>query len=404
MAQYSVLSGESVYDIAVKLYGDAPLGIQDLLTQNVIDLDDTELFGTVLTYTEGLSRQKPVFPVITVTRPQAPYTIRYLQSHYDLAIQLYGDISKIGNILNYFPNLDTDIPQGSQIEVPEQDDPIAVYFKEKSIIVATVPVPPPPVPPFAFDPDYQGVLDYADSQGYTLPSAAQQLKQNQLVLDLKAAGIWTELDILYVFATDGDSDYAKINWINPGTFTQTQVGTVTFTMSIGFSGNAVNGYFNNGWVPSTHAIKYTQNDACVFTYIANEVLSSGKIDFGANSGIADPSTQLNSRDASNQHRVRINTSTAVSRGTGVTSQGFYQLQRTASNVSKIFKDGVQVGVDITSISAGLPNRFIPSFANNNNGTIGGFSDRQQGIYGAGSSLSGNESAFNTIWDDYFTSL
>ena len=40
-----------------------------------------------------------------------------------------------------------------------------------------------------FDADYQAVLNYATTQGYTLPSAGQQTLQNQLVVDLKAGGI-----------------------------------------------------------------------------------------------------------------------------------------------------------------------------------------------------------------------
>jgi hypothetical protein len=54
-----------------------------------------------------------------------------------------------------------------------------------------------------FDADYQAVLDYATTQGYTLPSAGQQTLQNQLVVDLKAGGIWSKLDTFGVFATDG---------------------------------------------------------------------------------------------------------------------------------------------------------------------------------------------------------
>jgi hypothetical protein len=42
-----------------------------------------------------------------------------------------------------------------------------------------------------FDADYQAVLDYATTQGYTLPSAGQQTLQNQLVVDLKDGGIWS---------------------------------------------------------------------------------------------------------------------------------------------------------------------------------------------------------------------
>jgi hypothetical protein len=49
----------------------------------------------------------------------------------------------------------------------------------------------------AFDADYQAVLDYATSQGYTLPSTGQQTLQNQLVVDLKAGGIWSKLRYIW---------------------------------------------------------------------------------------------------------------------------------------------------------------------------------------------------------------
>lgn len=138
MAVYNPLSQENIYDIAAKLYGDTALGISDILGQNpTLNIDDVDLFGTPITYTIGLKREKPVFPVIEVFRPGEPYTTRLLQSAYDLAIQLYGDISKIGNILNYFPNLDTNIPVGSSLTIEEQTDPIAVFFKDKGIIVST---------------------------------------------------------------------------------------------------------------------------------------------------------------------------------------------------------------------------------------------------------------------------
>jgi hypothetical protein len=86
--------------------------------------------------------------------------------------------------------------------------------------------------PFAFmasqeagvDPDYQAILDYATTQGYTLPSEGQQTLQNTLVTSLKSSGIWSELDFLYIMATDGDSNYARINWSNPGTFQLADVG------------------------------------------------------------------------------------------------------------------------------------------------------------------------------------
>ena len=60
----------------------------------------------------------------------------------------------------------------------------------------------------SYDSDYQAVLDYATTQGYTLPSSGQQTLQNQLVADLKDAGVWSKLDTFAVFATDGNEDFA----------------------------------------------------------------------------------------------------------------------------------------------------------------------------------------------------
>ena len=54
---------------------------------------------------------------------------------------------------------------------------------------------------FAFDPDYQAVLDRGTTLGYTLPSSAQQILQNAVVVSLKADGVWSKLDLFYVWAT-----------------------------------------------------------------------------------------------------------------------------------------------------------------------------------------------------------
>jgi hypothetical protein len=112
---------------------------------------------------------------------------------------------------------------------------------------------------FAFDADYQAVLDYANTQGYTLPSAGQQTLQNQLVVDLKAGGIWSKLDTFGVFATDGDSDFALIDWIRLSQYTA--VNSPTFTTNQGFTGNGTSSYIDTNFNPSTSGVNYTLNDA-----------------------------------------------------------------------------------------------------------------------------------------------
>ena len=117
--------------------------------------------------------------------------------------------------------------------------------------------------PSAFDADYQAVLDRSTALGYTAPSAAQQTLQNTLVEDLKTAGVWSKLDVFYVFATDGDSNYATLNWKAPSNFQLTKTNSPTFTANEGFaqSGTA---YLDTNFELSTDAVQYTQDDAGVF--------------------------------------------------------------------------------------------------------------------------------------------
>jgi hypothetical protein len=114
-----------------------------------------------------------------------------------------------------------------------------------------------------FDADYQAVLDYAATQGYTLPSAAQQTLQNTLVEDLKTAGVWSKLDTFAIFATDGDSDFALIDWKRLTDYTA--VNSPTFTINVGFNTNGTSSYINANYNPSTSAVNYLLNDACFGT-------------------------------------------------------------------------------------------------------------------------------------------
>jgi hypothetical protein len=118
------------------------------------------------------------------------------------------------------------------------------------------------------DPDYQAVLDYATTQGYTLPSSSQQTLQNQLVLDLKSAGIWSKLDTFAVFATDGDSDFALIDWIRVTDYTA--VNSPTFTTNKGFESDGVSAYIDTNWNLSTDTVNYQQDDAGILIGVTDQ--------------------------------------------------------------------------------------------------------------------------------------
>jgi hypothetical protein len=109
------------------------------------------------------------------------------------------------------------------------------------------------------DADYKAILDYATAQGYTLPSSGQQTLQNQLVVDLKNGGIWAKLDTFAVFATDGDSDFALIDWKRLSDYTA--INSPTFTTNQGFQGDGISAYIDSNFNPSTSGVNYTLNSA-----------------------------------------------------------------------------------------------------------------------------------------------
>lgn len=102
--QYVVKDGLSIYDVAVLLYGDAQYSVK-LCNDNGITITDT-IVGLTLTYDENI-RSQQIINNTQKTYVQVPiddnYTIRELQSNYDLCLQFgygfdrYGDfLTKVG--------------------------------------------------------------------------------------------------------------------------------------------------------------------------------------------------------------------------------------------------------------------------------------------------------------------
>jgi hypothetical protein len=157
------------------------------------------------------------------------------------------------------------------------------------------------IPVLGFDVDYQAILNYAIIQGYTLPSASQQLLQNQLVLDLKAGGIWSKLDTFAIFATDGSSDFALIDWKRLSLYTA--FNSPTFTANEGFEGNGTSSYIDLNYETITDWVNVSQDNVCLFTNnLANTSVSLVV-------GSASPYVQMTFQNASNNFSTRLHSAT-----------------------------------------------------------------------------------------------
>lgn len=191
-----------------------------------------------------------------------------------------------------------------------------------------------------FDADYQAILDYATTQGYTLPSASQQILQNQLMVDLKSGGIWSKLDTFAVFATDGNSDFALIDWKRLTQYTA--VNSPTFTTNQGFQGNGTSSYIDTNFNPRTQGVNYTQDNACFGGWRFNNINSTSSRFMGA--------TIIITIREDNQTVHRINAAVNLSSSLDGSGIGLRVLNRTNSNdVQMIVDNALQTSTQTSTL-------------------------------------------------------
>lgn len=243
-------------------------------------------------------------------------------------------------------------------------------------------------PAHAFTTEYQAILNRATALGYTKPSAAQQVKQNQLIVDLKAAGIWTQLDVFYVFATDGSSDFATLNWINPLLYQCSKVNSPTFTANQGFAGNGTTSNISSSFNFST-AAHFSVNSACVGVFIY-QTPPLGYAIFGS-------SSTVNIRGVYSSATIqRMNSATNGS--LNMTNAGYFALDRSDANTLNGYNPNKLTTSELsTGITSGTLD-FMKIFSNN-------YSPVGISMGYVSSSLSATlHSLFNSSFNTYKTSL
>lgn len=249
-----------------------------------------------------------------------------------------------------------------------------------------------------FDADYQAVLNYATSQGYTLPSAGQQTLQNQLLLDLKNAGIWNKLDSFRVYATNGSSSYALIDWKR--LVLCTAVNSPTFTTNVGYKGDGTSSYINSNFTPSTNGVNYSLDSASIFAYVSS-VRTSGQIQ--AYQGLFFGSSWILLSAGTNAiGESYVNSVSGVSNV--ITGIGFQIVNRTNSTTQNVYYQGALQNTNSSAASVSLPTGTLWDFAANNNSTGTFFADVGSAIVGYGANLTAEQSDFNNAVNAYMTSI
>jgi hypothetical protein len=242
------------------------------------------------------------------------------------------------------------------------------------------------------DPDYQAILDYATTQGYTLPSAGQQALQNQLVVDLKTAGVWSDLDLFYVFATDGDSDFATINWKDVNNFQCTKVNSPNFTTNVGFNSNGTSSYLNTNFNVNSDSINFQLLSNSLHYYIVNNAVPS--VQHGARQ--ANDVNQILYADSLKRHQGNASNFPLLNSS----SNQFFSSIRNITSTQQYLGNTLNRTQTNTPIT--LPNLNYYICANNNNGTLDVAGSSEIAFFSMGDQIS--NATMYTAWTTYFNAL
>ena len=241
-----------------------------------------------------------------------------------------------------------------------------------------------------FDADYQAILNYATSLGYTLPSAGQQVKQNQLMLDMKSSGAWAKLDSFAMYATDGGNNFSLIDWKR--LVQHTAVNSPTRTNNQGWTGDGVSSYIDTNFNPATNGVNYQLNNA-----------SRYYMHFAGSNLNADGTTS-----SATYNQIRIGSSITnhtINSGSGfslaflyTTAKGIKSIHRTSSLDVSCYNDATGsnfVTVATTSLTSATQ-IVLRRSSNYSNNTVFG--------YAMGASLISENTAFVNALNTYINSL
>jgi hypothetical protein len=240
---------------------------------------------------------------------------------------------------------------------------------------------------YVYDFNYNEV--YTSGYG-TSPSLAVSKLQNKLLIDLKTAGVWEKLDSLFVFAGDGDIDFAIIDWkrLSQGTNNGT-----TYT-SRGITGGGSGVYFDTNFNPTIPGhLNYFQNKASRYAYVT---------DFGTNPtelSIIDglDGNSRNTIQIGNTAAQRINQNGDLSATFNYnTTSKMKSIHRTTATDVTLFND--TSGTTKTAASSALVNASQVIFLSNASYSEGG----TIGLYAMGNDMVGENTDFVNAVNTYMS--
>ena len=230
---------------------------------------------------------------------------------------------------------------------------------------------------------------FIGAAGITNP--IQQLAINNLVIDLKEAGLWTKMDAVYPFV-GGTATTHKYNLKNPqdtdAAYRMGFLGGGWTHNSNGITGDGTASYAETYMNASTQLNGGSaQNDAHAFLYLRSTSARAGA-DMGCSLASPAQAFNMNSRNASNLGGRACMTADVTTTFSTTATAGVFGMSRTNSSNYIHFIDKTQTTV--TQASATPPNYNILLQAQNRGGIIQNFQNRNVALFTLGAGLTSGE--------------
>jgi hypothetical protein len=198
------------------------------------------------------------------------------------------------------------------------------------------------------------------------------------IRSLVTTGVWTKLDMLFVFAAH-DAQAALVDWKVPSSLATLQgTGGPTFTTDRGFTPDGVDDYVDLNYAPATASRGLAQNDAHIGVRCLGTSTNTSDADYGGNAAFS----RIRARDSSNcRFSLCTSTFTTFPADTLGTNAHIVAVRRDAENQLG-FKNNAGQLVSGAVASSGVPGAMYAG----RSGTTVVYSNRQIALVHCGVAL------------------
>jgi hypothetical protein len=232
-----------------------------------------------------------------------------------------------------------------------------------------------------FDADAQAFFDRVTTAGGTL-TTTEKNATNQLVLDMKSAGIWSSMKAIYPMV--GASAAACAQNLKSSSFTGTFTSGWTFA-STGVTPNGTSAYMNTGLAPSGNLSLNSTH----LSYYSRTNISAGQVEIGLTDTAATTHCYLIYSYSGTGYSALNSTEGARTSAANPTT-GFLIGSRSSSLEEKYYTNNVSQ--TRTAASTVLSTRVIYSGAYNQNGSAAYFSSKQCAFASIGDGLDATQAS------------